>query len=226
MHRLFIALATMILAATQAASAAVVYSNAPDLSSSQSGDCRYNTTCSAFNGWNGFAAQLFALGSASTITGVSFNSVVGGSGIFATSANWKLIDDDGAGGLPGTVIASGSAPVSHAAGPVGAHSATTDYSFTIAGTALAAGSYYIALQAVTVNGADFLMRGVAGSGAAESLDGGTSWAFLYGDVPKKASVAVTLTSDVDVPEPVSSALLAVALTAVFGLRRSAGARRA
>ena len=200
------------LAASGAASATVLYQNLPDLTVNQRGYCRYNTTC----GSAVYGAQKFTLTQAATATSAGFNSWVKNS-VFASGVNWLILDAKGTGGLPGSTLFSGTnTAVTHVAGPVGALAPTTDYSFGFTPASLAAGSYYLAVQAITTNFRDYLSLGVADSGAAQSADGGVSWALGYA---RRAfpSVAMSLTGTFDnnVPEPGSLALLLVGLAAIY-----------
>ena len=207
------------LAASGAASATVLFQNLPDLTASQNGICFYNTTCgpAAFGPtYSGYGAQKFTLTQAATATSAGFNSWVKNS-VFASGVNWLILDAKGTGGLPGSTLFSGTnTAVTHVAGPVGALAPTTDYSFGFTPASLAAGSYYLAVQAITTNFFDYLSLGVADSGAAQSADGGVSWALGYA---RRAfpSVAMSLTGTFDnnVPEPGSLALLLVGLAAIY-----------
>ena len=208
------------LAASGAASATVLFQNLPDLTGNQIGSCRYNTTCGpSLLGSTYYGAQKFTLTQAATATSAGFNSIVY-DGVFASGVNWLILAANGTGGLPGATLFSGTnTAVTHAVGPVGNLRPTTDYSFGFTPASLAAGSYYLAVQAITTNRNDFLSKGVADSGAAESGDGGASWAsgYSYENEGLIPSVAMSLTGTFDnnVPEPGSLALLLVGLAAIY-----------
>ncbi len=156
------------LAASGAASATVLFQNLPDLTGNQIGSCRYNTTCGpSLLGSTYYGAQRFTLTQAATATSAGFNSVVV-DGVFASGVNWLILAANGTGGLPGATLFSGTnTAVTHAVGPVGNLRPTTDYSFGFTPASLAAGSYYLAVQAITTNFSDGLSKGVADSGAAQ-----------------------------------------------------------
>ena len=205
------------LAASGAASATVLFQNLPDLTGNQIGSCRYNTTCGpSLLGSTYYGAQKFTLTQAATATSAGFNSIVY-DGVFASGVNWLILAANGTGGLPGSTLFSGTnTAVTHAVGPVGASHPTTDYSFGFTPASLAAGSYYLAVQAITTNFSDGLSKGVADSGAAQSGDNGASWAAGYSGI-SFPSVAMSLTGTFDnnVPEPGSLALLLVGLAAIY-----------
>ena len=206
------------LAASGAASATVLFQNLPDLIRNQTGDCRYNTTCGpGYFGstYSGYGAQQFTLTQAATATSAGFNSVVV-EDVFASGVNWLILAANGTGGLPGATLFSGTnTAVTHAVGPVGNLRPTTDYSFGFTPASLAAGSYYLAVQAITTNRNDFLSKGVADSGAAQSGDNGASWAAGYSGNFPSVAMSLTGTFDNNVPEPGSLALLLVGLAAIY-----------
>ncbi|MGH9444185.1 MAG: PEP-CTERM sorting domain-containing protein [Terriglobia bacterium] len=203
------------------ARANVVYSNAPDLSANQTGNCAYNTACGPTFTGNTYAAQEFTLSSAATVTGAGFNSVVPG-GIYGTSAYYYILAANGAAGLPGTVLASGSSSLSETAGPNGYNDDTTNYSFAIPSLDLTAGTYYLAFQDVTTDFEDYLSLGVASGGDAQSNDGGTSWISGYPNIPGLALASVAISvygTTATVPEPTTLALFGIGLLGLGIARR-------
>ncbi len=208
----------LALSAPPAVHAAVLYDNQPDLSAGQNGDCAYNTTCGPAiegSGTNTYLAQQFAFISAETVNQIDWNAIV--TGTTATSANWAFYADNS--GSPGALVASGAAlSLTASAGPSGSVSDTTEYSIGIDPVTLDAGTYYVALQAVTTNFSDMLAQGVAGAGAFETIDGGTTWIPSGTGDLGDTSFAVTLES-VTTPEPASLAMLGAGLVVLGALRR-------
>jgi len=188
-----------------AANAGVVYENAAN---PIGGDCSFSTTCAASAGrGDDYAAQRFVLGAGATVESASFS--IFHPGTIGTSANWKFYLDDGAGGLPGTLVAQGSSTI------LGSQDIGANYGFTLSKTFfnlptvnLAAGSYYFAIQSVSPIFDNYLSQGVALSGAAETFNGGANWQAGYQSL---SSVAVGL-YDTEfgaggVPEPATWAFM-------------------
>ena len=197
------------------ARAAIVYQNLPDLGVGESGNCLFNSACAAAsNAPQRYAAQEFVLSHSASISAIGFTAVLQGMD-YATSANWMFLTADGVGGLPGTLIASGSgAALSHLDGSAGTLFGTTvEYSFAL----LAGTPYYVALQEFSNDPDDYLLKGVATTGAANSLDGGASWS---GGYVSNTSIAVTLYGELRaVSEPGSLVLLATGLLGLTWRRR-------
>jgi len=213
--------AALALSAPPATQAAVLYDNQPDLSAGQDGDCAYNTTCGPAiegTGSNTYLGQQFAFISGATINQIDWNAIVTGTAATATSANWAFYADNS--GSPGALVASGAAlSLTASAGPSGSENNTTEYSIGIDPVALNAGTYYVALQAVTTNFSDMLAQGVAATGSFETIDGGTTWipSGPPGDLGD-TSFAVTL-ENVTMPEPASLAMFGVGLSGLCAIRR-------
>lgn len=206
------------LASATPAQAATLFSNAPDLTFSQTGNCVYNTTCGSQISGNTFAAQLFTLASASTVEAFGFNAIVFGN-VFGSAANFRVLSAS-AQNTPGALIASGTAALSHIAGPAGPSFATTDYSFNVNALQLGAGNYFLAFQNVTPIFSDYLSAGVAQSGAFQSDNGGVSYAAKYQNI---GSVALSVSGEVlaagGVPEPATWAMMIIGFGAVGGVMR-------
>jgi hypothetical protein len=192
------------VSATAAARATVLFDNPPDLSSTQDGSCLYDTACEPH--W--YAAQAFTLTGPATVTSVDFNSIVLGNGATGSAANYQFLLADGPGGLPRTLAASGlGEPLTATNGPTGTSFPTIEYSFGVTSFSLLPGTYYVAIQLMSTNASDYLSRGVAPSGAAQSTDGGLTYSAGDG-VFQSIAVSVEGTS---IAEPASLALLGVGL---------------
>jgi hypothetical protein len=203
------------------ASASILYNNDWD-GVLLNGDCSWSTTCAAGAGrGDDFAAQEFTLGSAADIASGGFYELPNYS-TGVTSVNWMILDANGTGGLPGTVVASGSGAVT---GYVTSGTGAPEGLFTIGSVSLAAGTYYLAIQGVSVNVGEYLGGGVAGSGAANTNDGGTTWTSGYVCELGGAcdsSIGVELFGSVGVPEPATWAMMLAGfagLGAALRLRR-------
>ena len=194
-----------------AASANTVYSNPYD--GSGNGDCSWSTTCAAGVGrGDDFAGQLFTLTSASVITRAAFELVPGFSAGAVTDVNWGFVLADGPGGLPGTIIASGTDTVSSYG--TGGNGSIEGF-FNVGPQALGPGTYYFVLQGVSAAFNEYLAQGVAGSGAVNTQDGGVTWTGGgYPCLPGGAcepSIAISLfdANNGTVPEPATWALMLV-----------------
>jgi hypothetical protein len=206
-----------------AASADVIYNNPIVINGL--GDCSFSTTCAASVGrGDEFAAQRFTLTSAAVVTGASFSEY--DLGTTPTDANWGFLVADGAGGLPGTILAAGSDTITSSVviGSIGGLSVSQNF-FGVGPIALSPGTYYFALQAVSSVFATYLGQGADMTGAAESNDGGVTWAFGYengagGD--QLGGVAVELFGPSTVPEPAAWAMMLVGFAGLgAALRRRA-----
>ena len=197
---LLVATVGLSLVAAVPAHAATVFEIQPDLVD-QTGDCVYNTTCSAqVQFGDAFAAQSFDLAADTIVNGFGFNAILTGGG-FGTAANYRLFSAD-ADGAPGTLLSFGSSALANSAGPTGLSFATTNYTFNVAPVTLAAGAYVLAFQNVTNNFSDYLSKGAASSGAFTSTDGGNTFFQGYRGFD---SVAISVFGDnavtAAVPEP-------------------------
>jgi hypothetical protein len=162
-----------------AASAGTIFDNPYVIGNG--GDCSWSTTCASVAArGDDFAAQKFTLGSAAIITDASFTEL--DLGTTPTDVSWGIIMADGAGGLPGTILAAGTDTLTSTS------SLGTDPNFNLnitqgffnMGTvALGPGTYYIAMQGISSDFNTFLGFGKAISGAAETHDGGVTWASQY-----------------------------------------------
>ncbi len=200
-----------------AANAGTVYSNPYD--GSNNGDCSWSTTCAAAVGrGDDFAAQEFTLTSATVITGAAFEEVPGFSTGAVTDVNWGFVLADGPGGLPGTILSSGTDVVSgYGTGGNG----SIEGFFNVGPQALGPGTYYFTLQGISAAFTEYLAEGTAIGGGANSSDGGVTWTSGYycaGNGGCLNSVAISL-FNAGTPEPATWALMLVGVGAVGGAMR-------
>ena len=218
LHSLFAGAVAASAAFAGAAGASTVYDNPY---SGVNADCSFGTVCAADAGrGDDFAAQQFTLASADVITGAAFLEL--DPGTVPTDINWAFILADGAGGLPGTILASGTDNFTSAK-IVGSSFGLneTELTFDVGTVALGAGTYYLALKADTTIHGNYLGFGVQGFGAAETHDGGLTWASTYEGAP---SIAVSIfDAGAAAPEPASWALMMIGFAGIGGaLRRRSG----
>jgi hypothetical protein len=217
--RRVISLAVGLMAAGSAY-ADVVFNNPFD-ATADNGNCAFSSTCASEIGKvDDFAAQLFTLDTGVTLTSGSFTELdgldLGGPG----DVNWAFYTD--AGVVPGTLLFSGTAGIS------GSSSAGEDvnglyidtYTFDIPSVVLASGSYFFALQTISEFYTNDLAQGITDSGAAETNDGGATWAAEYEFI---GGVAVGLNGDLTTPEPATLGFVGVGF-GVLGLMRRRKAR--
>lgn len=210
-----IAVAAIVLGlASAGAQAATIYDSGTDITD---GNCIFNTNCGpVFGFYDDYAAQMFTIGSGAVVKSASYGLFNSGVDL-PTAVNWQFLLADGMGGLPGTVVASGSS------GTLGTTYIGTNYGysidnqfFNIPSVALGAGTYYFAVQAVSPIFSNYLAWGAVTSGAAEYYNG--SWNPNY---QGHASISVALYDVTAVPEPSTYAMLlgGVALLGMAARRR-------
>ena len=199
-----------------AAGAGVVYNNPFD-AAVHFGDCSYNVTCAAaVSRGDDYAAQQFTLASATVITSASFSDLL--IGPLPTDVNWAFVAADGSGGLPGTILATGTDSITSSV-LLGSDPSYSYYQnfFGVGTVALGAGTYYFAIQNLTSNFSDYLAQGVTNSGAAETHDGGVTWVPFYETI---GGVAVALfDASTPAPEPAAWAMMLVGFGLMGGVMR-------
>lgn len=179
-------------------------------------NCAFATACGSFGPFgDDFAGQAFTLSSSASINAASFVTHSVSSGPIG-SANWAIYQANGAGGLPGTLVASGAGEPLSPTLLGGGYSAEN---FGLGGNVdLSSGSYYFAVQVDSA--LIWLMQGQNG-GAVETHDGGSTWSNSYEGIN---GVAVSLYDVTGVPEPATWAMLilGVAMIGFAARRRSEG----
>jgi hypothetical protein len=217
MNLKFIALAALMLGnSIQAASASEFYSN--PWNNSSDGSCAW-ASCGGGPGTaiftNFYQAQLFSISTpttalAASLTEVDYNFQTAPQ---TTLISWMILSSNGAGGLPGTVISSGTSSVFSTTkiGPTSDSIYLTGYTdyFNISTTPLSTGSYYLAIHGSTTSDSDYLGAGTATGGVASSTNGGTTW-IANGPYATLPSVAISIFDTAfasAVPEPSTWAMM-------------------
>jgi len=188
------------------AGAAVIYNN-PFVTTNA--DCTFD---GCYVG--GQLAQKFTITNASIISSASFTEW--DTGVQPSSVNWEFLNANGVGGLPGTVVFSGSSLITLSAF-VGSTSVGGGYqihqeNFNIAPVNLASGDYYFALDVATPINRVFLSFGAANGGGAQ-FSTGNPWQQY---VPTTTSFAVGLYGEQvsAVPEPSTWAMMILGFAGV------------
>jgi hypothetical protein len=223
-HNLAGAVALVLAAvAPLGAHASTIYSN--ENTDPLDASCSFNTTCALDNSFGDvFAAQAFSLGGGVTITSGSWIEVdFGGSG--ATAVDYAIYADGGAGAPAGAPLFSGSAATS--AVDLGASSVFAGHevfrvSFALPSINLGAGDYFFAIKDVSSIETNYLGLGNIAAGAAETHDGGVTWAPGYSTL---GGVGVAL-YDSAVPEPTPWGLMLVGFGAIGTILRASRRRAA
>ena len=221
-------LAGLALGIAMAASptmADTLYVNSYD-PSADAGNCLFSSACAAhfsvpsvIDYTGDVAAQGFALAGNAIAASASFTELDGTQLVGPSSVNWAYYTN--ASGVPGAVVASGTASIASdsSAGPdVGTPTKYVDtYTFNTGSVALGPGSYFLALQTTSSDINNYLAEGLDNTGAAESLDNGATWAASYEGI---GGVAVEV-DGAFVPEPASIAMFGMGLAMLRLVRRRA-----
>jgi hypothetical protein len=183
------------------AAAAVIYNN-PWID--VNADCTFSCA-------GGQLAQRFTISNASVISSASFTEFHDGvNQLPPTSVNWEFLNADGVGGLPGTVVASGSSSLTATligSGFFGGGIRRDVYreSFGIAPTvSLGSGEYYFALN---VPVSDVLLIFGTDLGGARIVPGG-AWQFdTFNDASRSFAVSLNGEQIRAIPEPSTWAMM-------------------
>jgi hypothetical protein len=170
-----------------------------------------NADC-AFSCVNGQLAQRFTINNASVISSASFTEFHDGvNQPTPPSVNWEFLNADGVGGLPGTVVASGSSSLTATlvgSGTFGGGISRDVYqeSFGIAPTvSLASGEYYFALNVPVTD--VLLIYGAESGGGAMIVPGGAWQFYTHNDIPQSFAVSLNGEQVRAIPEPSTWAMM-------------------
>jgi hypothetical protein len=179
-RRALLAAATTLFAGITSVSAGSVVTVYNNPWSSPGGNCSFSTTCAAnFGLGDVFAAQSFKLTSTQTITAASFTETDLGRQPFA--ASWMFYEADGAGGLPGTKLASGTSSdglFGVAVGSVATYTVHQENFNLSTSVTLGPGEYYFAVQAISPVEETYLQTASLPK-SAETFDVGATWVSGY-----------------------------------------------
>lgn len=175
----------------------------------------------------GQLAQIFTLNNASLVSSASFTEFHDGlNQPPPTTVNWQFLNANGNGGLPGTVIASGSSSLTAThvgTGTFGGVPSLEVYqeNFDIApGVSLASGQYFLALN---VPVSDVLLIFGTETGGGAHIVTGSAWQFYaFNDTPRSFAVSVNGEVVTAVPEPSTWAMM---ILGFFGVGLMAYRRR-